>query len=305
VTVNGDVTPEADETFTVDLTNPVNATISDPQGLGTITNDDGGTPTFTITNVVTHPEGNAGTTAFTFTVTLAPAAAGPTSVQAATSDASATVADNDYTALTQTLNFATGATTQTFTVLVNGDTKFEPTESFGVTLSNNSPGTALGGAFVGTGTITAEDLMPSITISDVSLAEGNAGTTAFIFNVTLSNPSATPISVDFTTADGTATVAGLDYAANGGTMNFAPGITLQTVTVLVNGDTAGEAHETFFVNLTNGVNATITDAQGIGTITNDDAGGAGGADIPALGPRELLLLAALLAAVAVVVMRRG
>ena len=71
-------------------------------------------------------------------------------------------------------------------------------------------------------------------------------------------------------ANGTATAPG-DYTGTGGTLIFAAGETTKTFTVLVNGDTLDEANETFFVNLSNPSNATITDGQGLGTIIDDDA----------------------------------
>src|SRR5262249_14452300 len=74
------------------------------------------------------------------------------------------------------------------------------------------------------------------------------------------------------TADNTAT-AGSDYVATSGTLTFNPGDTSKTIAVVVNGDTVVERNETFFVNLTNAVNATIADAQGVGTILNDDGSG--------------------------------
>jgi Calx-beta domain-containing protein len=78
------------------------------------------------------------------------------------------------------------------------------------------------------------------------------------------------VMVNYATADGTA-VAGSDYVATSGTLTFAPGTTTQNITVLVNGDVVAEPNETFFVNLSSPVNATIADAQGVGTILNDDA----------------------------------
>src|SRR5262249_49782580 len=111
----------------------------------------------------------------------------------------------------------------------------------------------------------------NISINDVSMNEGNSGTTAFDFTVSLDSPQSAPVTVDFATADGTAT-AGSDYAANSGTVTFAPGSTSQPVTVLVNGDTTFEPNETFLVNLSNATgNAAIADNQGVGTIVNDDA----------------------------------
>jgi hypothetical protein len=272
VTVNGDGTVEPNETFFVNLTNPANGTIADNQGLGTILDDDAAVPpTFAITNV-TQSEANAGTTAFTFTVTLTPAAAGATSVDAATADGTATTADGDYVAKTQTLNFPAGVTSQPFTVTVNGDAKFEPTEAFSVALSNPTGGAVVSGTNgSASGTINNDDPSPTISINDVSQNEGNAGTTAFTFNITLSNPSAQTITVDYATADGTATTGGSDYAGASGTLTFLPGVVSQPVTVNVNGDGNIESNETFFVNLTNPTNASILDNQGLGTIVNDDS----------------------------------
>jgi Calx-beta domain len=109
-----------------------------------------------------------------------------------------------------------------------------------------------------------------ISVGDVTLAEGNAGQTAFRFTVSLDTAQAAPVTVDFATADGTATAPG-DYAATGGTLTFAPGETAKTVTVQVNGDTSLEPNEVFNLNLSNATgNATIADAQGVGTIVNDD-----------------------------------
>ena len=78
-----------------------------------------------------------------------------------------------------------------------------------------------------------------------------------------------PVSVDWATANGTA-VAGSDYEAASGTLTFAPGETSKTVTVQLLGDVDLEPNETFYLNLSNAVSGTITDAQAVGTITNDD-----------------------------------
>jgi hypothetical protein len=110
---------------------------------------------------------------------------------------------------------------------------------------------------------------PTISIGDVTVKEGNSGTTNATFNVILSAPSALQVAVNYATADGTAT-AGSDYQATSGTLTFAPGQTSKTITVLVNGDTSVEQDETFFVNLSNPTNATIAKGQGIGVISNDD-----------------------------------
>ncbi|MEG3437101.1 Calx-beta domain-containing protein [Pannus brasiliensis CCIBt3594] len=104
----------------------------------------------------------------------------------------------------------------------------------------------------------------------MSANEGRSGkTTSFNFAVTLDRASAQTITVNFATANGTA-IAGSDYNATSGTLTFTPGVTSRTITVRVIGDGTAESNETFAVNLSNAVNATIADAQGIGTIVNDD-----------------------------------
>ncbi len=113
---------------------------------------------------------------------------------------------------------------------------------------------------------------PLIGIDNVELTEGNAGTKPFVFTVGLSEASASPVTVDFSTRDGSA-LAGSDYVATSGTLTFAPGELTKTITVLVNGDTTPEPIEVFFVDLGNAVGATIGDGEGLGRIFNDDAGG--------------------------------
>jgi subtilisin-like proprotein convertase family protein len=274
VQVNGDTTIESNETFAVNLSAPSGATIATGQATGTITNDDSAPlPTISIGNV-SQNEGNNGTSAFTFNLTLSQTSASPVTVQFATADGTATIAGSDYQSKSGTVTFGAGITTQQVTVLVNGDSVTESNETFVVNLSN--PTNAILANAQGTATIVNDDggappAQPSISISDVTQAEGNSGTSAFTFNVSLSQASATPITVQFATADGTATTAGSDYQAKSGTLTFGANVTTQQITVLVNGDLTSEANETFFVNLTNPTNATIADAQGQGSITNDDA----------------------------------
>ncbi|HEX8710071.1 MAG TPA: Calx-beta domain-containing protein, partial [Pyrinomonadaceae bacterium] len=267
VLVNGDTLDEANETFFVNLTNAVNATLLDNQGQGTITDNDAA-PTISI-NDTSVAEGDAGTTSATFNVTLSAASGQTVTVNYATADGTAT-AGTDYQAATGTLTFSPGQTTQTVTVLVNGDTTFEPSETFNVNLTG--PTNATIADPLGQGTITNDDAPPStpaVSINDIAVTEGNTGTKTLDFTVSLSTSGTQPITVDYATADGTAT-AGTDYLAATGMLTFAPGETVKTISVTINGDTTIEPDETFFVNLTNPVNATFTDPQGQGTITNDD-----------------------------------
>ncbi len=111
---------------------------------------------------------------------------------------------------------------------------------------------------------------PTISISDVTVVEGDSGETPLEFTVTLSRSSLRQVTVDYATADDSATTADNDYTAATGTLTFEPGITSQTVTVIVNGDTTIEPDEQFFVDLLNPINATILESRGTGTISNDD-----------------------------------
>jgi hypothetical protein len=123
------------------------------------------------------------------------------------------------------------------------------------------------------GTIVNDDALPTLSISDPSVDEGNSGTTNLVFVVTLSSLSTQLITVRFATADGTAT-APSDYATGSGTLSFSPGVTTRNVTVAVQGDTQFEPSETVIVNLTNPNGATLLKPGGTGTIQNDDAAGA-------------------------------
>lgn len=111
---------------------------------------------------------------------------------------------------------------------------------------------------------------PGISITDVSLAEGNSGTGSFTFTMLLSSASNQTVTVSYATADGTA-ASFSDYQAANGLVTFNPGEVSKFVVVMVNGDTQTEPDETFFVNLSGPVNASIIKGQGIGTILNDDS----------------------------------
>ncbi|MBL1175184.1 DUF4347 domain-containing protein [Pantanalinema sp. GBBB05] len=113
---------------------------------------------------------------------------------------------------------------------------------------------------------------PEISINSVSQAEGRDALTAYTFTVTLANASDRAITVQYTTADGTATTADNDYVAASGSLTFNPGETTKTITIYVKGDRRPETDETFRLRLFNPTNAEIALNAGtvIGTITNDD-----------------------------------
>lgn len=268
ITVNptADATIETNETVILTLNAGAGYTVGVPNSAtGTILNDD--LPNLAI-NDVTANEGNAGITNFTFTVSLsAPAGPGGVTFDIATANNSA-IAGLDYVASSLTgQTIPAGSSTYTFTVQVNGDTANEPNKTFFVNVTNVVNAVVVDGQ--GVGTIVNDDPQPSLSIDDVSVVEGNAGTVNAVFTLTLSAASGQTVSVNYATADGTATQPA-DYTSTSGSLTFTPGQTTRTLTVPVIGETVPEANETFFVNLSGAINATISDNQGVGTITNDD-----------------------------------
>ena len=225
-----------------------------------------GGPTLAI-NDLTISEGNAGTSTATFNVLLSPASSQTVTVNYNTANDTAS-AGSDYVAASGTLTFTPGQQSQPVSVTINGDTSSESNETFNVSLS--SPVNATVGDGQGVGTITNDDGQPAISINDVSVPEGSSGTTTATFTVSLSNTSSQAVAVNYATAGNTAT-SGTDFVAASGTATIAAGLLSTTINVTVNSDTTFEPSETFFVNLTNPSNASISDNQGVGTIVDDNA----------------------------------
>ena len=274
VVVNGDTTYENNETFFANLSDANNATISDAQGVGTITNDDT-EPSFSIGDVTLN-EGDSGTTSFTFSVTKSGATELPSSVNYQTMDGTA-LQPGDYQSQSGTLTFAANEPAKQISVLIVGETTYETNETFTVKLSTAS-GASIGDD-EGLGTITNDDAAPTFAVNDVTMSEGTGSVpTPFTFTITKNGATELTATVDFATANGVATPAsggaacgaGVDYASSNGTLTFAANETTKTFTVNVCRDSDNEADETFFVNLSNAMQATISNSQGVGTITNDD-----------------------------------
>ena len=250
-----DAVAEPVETFTVVLSNPSGTNVVHDTGVGTITDE--GLPGLSIADAPTVAEGGEAV----FPVTLNPASSQVVTVAYATQDGTA-VADSDYTATSGTLRFEPGETIQNIQVATLRDAIAEPSESFTVELSD-PVGTAITNS-TGVGTIAA-DAMPALSITDaVPVAEGGEAT----FMVSLSPASSELVTVAYATQDGTA-VAGSDYTAASGTLQFDPGMTSHTIRVAVLNDTAVEPTETFAVELSDPVRATLADGTGVGTITDD------------------------------------
>jgi hypothetical protein len=233
-------------------------------------------------SAATYNVAEAGTAA-AVTVTRVGGNDGAVSVNYATSNGSAASGANcgsgvDYLPAAGTLSFASGEVSKTFNVTVCNDSIDESNETINLTLSAPTGGASLGSPASAVLTIIDDDTSSgTFSINDVRITEPNTGTVNAVFTVTYSDDSA-PASVQFSTSNGRAT-AGQDYAAVNGTVTFGTPLNgsdqtslsqTKTINVVISADVFKEANETFFVNLSNPVNGTITDAQGMGIIVDKD-----------------------------------
>jgi hypothetical protein len=270
VTIVGDTTVENNETFTVNLSNAQNATLADSQAVGTIINDEVTLPSIAISDL-SISEGNAGTKLAVFKVSLSAAPSQAVSVAYATADGTATTANNDYRPATGKLTWAAGQTAaQQISVAIVGDTTLESNETFSVKLTS-----AVGATITddtGVCTITNDETvpLPTVSVGDVTVNEGAAGTTTATVLLRLSKVFNTPVSVRCTTTNGTS-LSGEDYQAKQSTVTFGAGQTEQPFSVAIVGDVIVEPTEFLFVKLDQAVGGTIADAEGQITITNDDS----------------------------------
>ena len=266
VTVAGDTRNEADETLQLVISEAQNAQIVDATGVGTIINDDP-LPALRIEDR-SIAEGDSGTSRLVFPVSLSAASGRMVTVSYQTADGTATTADGDYVAASGSVAFAPGETAKTIEVQISGDTVREEDESFSVTLS--SPANASLERAAAAGTIVNDEGVPTVTVADVEIAEGDSGLSPVVFEVRLSAESASAVTLDFATRDGSATTVDNDYESSSGTLTFAPGETAKSVTVNVRGDALDEADEQFQLRLSNASGAAIGDSSATATITDDD-----------------------------------
>jgi hypothetical protein len=223
-------------------------------------------------NDVSMNEGNSGTHNMTFTVTLTGDLSSARTVAYQTQNGTAVtgggIGNPDYNARSGVLNFAAGQSTATVAVPIHGDKVTEPNQTFTLNLVQ-AGSTATIGDGSGVGTIVNDDAQPTVKISDASTAEGNKGTKQMIFHVSLNHASALPVTVHYTTVEGTAK-AGSDFVSKTGTVTFAPGQLHKNISVQIKGDKVKEKNESFIVTLYDASNATISDPNGSGVIRNDD-----------------------------------
>ncbi len=204
------------------------------------------------------------------TVSLSAASMHTATVDYSTADGTA-LSESDYTATSGTLTFLPGEVTKTIQVYVNPDAVVEPDELFFVNLTNAAHATlADANAMI---TIVDDDntepSLPTLSVSDASVTEGDTDTTSMSFTVALSKVASEDVTFDYATTSGSAVAPG-DYNNATGTLTIAAGQMEQTIVVEVNGDLLEEGRESFQVNLSNAVNATLADANAEGTIVDND-----------------------------------
>jgi hypothetical protein len=214
-----------------------------------------------------QPEGNSGTTPFTFTVTLDRAPTSQVSVKYAT--AVGTADGSDFAAISGSLSFAPGVKERTVDVLVTGDSQWEPNERFFVNLSGGGKALRVVDP-QGIGTIGNDEPGSGISVSDVTVTEGDTGAKDAVMEVSLSDPATSDLTISYVTVEGTASAAG-DYDATPGSVTVAAGQSSASVTVPVMGDKVDESSERFSVELSeNSPTGYLVDGHGVTTIVDDD-----------------------------------
>lgn len=265
VPIFGDTINEPTETFSLILYGATNATISRAQATATIIDDDPQSATLSVSGG-TVTEGDSGTKDFSFSVNLSQPSGYPVTVNYNTAPGTAS-AFLDYLPQSGTLAFAPGETSRQVVVKIVGDQIFESSETFFLNISGATRATILSAQ--GTATIVDNDPTPIVSVTDTNVVEGDSGSKFLNFTVTLSNPSALTVTVNYATADGSAT-AGVDYTATSGTISFAPGQLTALVQVPVTPDLDEEGNETLTLQLSNLNNCIAGNLTATGTIINDD-----------------------------------
>jgi hypothetical protein len=203
-----------------------------------------GGPTLTIsdTSIV---EGNAATQNAAIVVSLSAPSSKTVSANYSTTDGTAT-AGSDYNAVSGKLAFAPGETSKVLLIPIRGDLLPEPDETIVVRLSGVKNATPVKAQ----GAVSIMDNEPRIRIGYAGAVEPDLGGTGLAeFIVSLSAPCDTPVTVNYATADATATTYGQDYVATSGTLTFAPGEVSKAITVTIIGDNNPEPDEMFSMNL--------------------------------------------------------
>lgn len=249
IPIQGDLLDEFDETFRVNLTGADNAFLPDTSALITILDNDA-EPTLTVTDV-TRAENGAGS--FVFTVNLSAPSGKTIGFRYATADGTATggnLISNDYSSVDSVVSISPGTTSSIVGIGINFDNTYELDETLLLNITTPTNVTIADGQ--GVGTLVNDDPVPTIVIFGGGFTqEGDTGTTTSQQQVNISNPSYLPITINYSSANGTA-VAGADYVALNGSVTI-PAEQMSQIPALIDvqalGDTINEPNETFTLNL--------------------------------------------------------
>ncbi|MBD2147834.1 M10 family metallopeptidase C-terminal domain-containing protein [Sphaerospermopsis sp. FACHB-1194] len=264
-----DTTVESNETVALTLAAGTGYTIGTTTAVtGTITNDD-----FPIITLAVSPDTvtEDGTANLVYTFTRTDDITNPLTINY---NITGTGDSTDYTGATpgtgKTITFAAGSSTATLTIDPTTDTTVESNETVALTLVAGT-GYTVGTTTAVTGTITNDDVAPSVTINlsaDQTIVEGITSPQNLTYTVTLSAASTQIITVQYATNNGTA-IAGSDYTNKTGTLTFNPGVTTQSIIIPIINDAINEANETFTVTLSSPINASLgTKTTATTTITD-------------------------------------
>jgi gliding motility-associated-like protein len=255
VLVNGDNLVEANETFNVTLSNILTGLMADATGVGTITDDDA-VPD--IANATVSISEDASNNDVVYNV----------------DDVNSTDNDNDGDGISYSITngnsdgvFTIHPTTGVISVLSNANLDYETVNQYLLTVQATDGTNATTGLI--TVNVTNTDSDVSLSINDVSLSEGNSGTTAMSFTVTSNVAVANDLTFDYATAEVEAVVPN-DFTPAAGTLTFSTGETYKTITISIVGDKLDENNETFTITLSNASAGMISDNLAVGTIIDDD-----------------------------------
>jgi cyclophilin family peptidyl-prolyl cis-trans isomerase len=177
------------------------------------------------------------------------------------------IGTGNFTATSGTITFAAGASTATLTIDPTADTVVESNETVALTLATGT-GYTIGTTTAVTGTIVNDDV-PVINLSaNQTIVEGNSNPQNVTYTVTLSRSDTRVITVNYATANGTAT-AGSDYTSRTGTLTFNSGVTSQSINIPILNDSINEANETFTLTLTSPTNANLGTRTSVTTTISD------------------------------------
>ena len=271
VATREDTTDEDDETFTLTLSSPTNAELSNGltelEALGTIENDDT-PPELSVADAAASEGGVVG-----FTVRLSAVSGKTVTVTAATSiGGTDTAGTDDFTAVSETLTFSPNDRTKTVEVTTDDDAlDEEDEETFTLTLSGPSNATLLATASTATGTIRDNDALPRITIGKATVNEGDG---TIEVPLTLNTASAREVTaVWYVNTGGSYTAEDEDFAVEPTTprtVRFPAESVSEQIRIALVDDTTDEPDETFLVQLGGAVNATFANASNTVTIEDND-----------------------------------